>query len=431
MSRCVLFSVLLVFASACAPAQSTQTTARERAVLTPASRTSAASVQASAWPEVTLFHRHGAWVGADSAYSIDLGKRRVLWLFADTFIDPAADGLRDNGPNFFLRNSVGIQTGPDEQSAYDMTRAQMTFTWGPLENGVPTSFFRDAMPNDATTGTPQWVWPLHGARLPSGALVIFRMRMAHVPGPLGFALRAWDVVRVDDPDLEPAAWQPRVTAGPVTSYGVLLGSSVMIDGEHLYVYGVKAEADEHAKAHAIVLARFSLDALAENMERTLADPEWYFGDAGFLRQSESSAHAHPALLVQQGQVELSVHRDAVRERYVWFQMQGVFAGEASTQIGVRYAQRPEGPWSELELFHRPEEASRKDAKNLVAYAAKAHPEQRAQGADVVLTYVVNDLTRAPDDGLYYPKPVRVRFVPLRPGEVRSEYERMQTEVEEK
>lgn len=38
---------------------------------------------ASGWPEADLlFHKDAHWVGADDAYSVDLGGGRVLWLFA-------------------------------------------------------------------------------------------------------------------------------------------------------------------------------------------------------------------------------------------------------------------------------------------------------------------------------------------------------------
>src|SRR5262245_28716220 len=56
------------------------------------------------WPEAAArFRSQGSsWLGADSAYSVDLRSGRVLWLFGDTFVDPARDGSRTDGPNFFL-----------------------------------------------------------------------------------------------------------------------------------------------------------------------------------------------------------------------------------------------------------------------------------------------------------------------------------------
>jgi hypothetical protein len=40
-----------------------------------------------AWPEAgELFHSDPRWLGADAAFSIDLGQGRVLWMFNDTFV---------------------------------------------------------------------------------------------------------------------------------------------------------------------------------------------------------------------------------------------------------------------------------------------------------------------------------------------------------
>ena len=44
-------------------------------------------LHAEPWPEAdALFRSDPRWLGADDAYSVDLGGRRVLWLFADTFV---------------------------------------------------------------------------------------------------------------------------------------------------------------------------------------------------------------------------------------------------------------------------------------------------------------------------------------------------------
>ncbi|HMI89873.1 MAG TPA: hypothetical protein VK509_00855, partial [Polyangiales bacterium] len=168
-----------------------------------------ASSSASVWPDGSaLFHRDPSWAGADSAYSVELGPRRVLWLFGDTFIDPAADGSRANGPNFFIRNSIAIQSDPSD--GHDASRAAIAFHWGPMRDGAPSSFFHDL------DGAERWLWPLSGVRLPSGVLLLFRMVLEKVEGGLGFAVRGWDAVAIDDPDVSPSAWQPRMVQPPTS-----------------------------------------------------------------------------------------------------------------------------------------------------------------------------------------------------------------------
>jgi hypothetical protein len=108
-----------------------------------------------------------------------------------------------------------------------------------------------------------------------------------------------------------------------------------------------------------------------------------------------------------GQVELSVHFDPARAAFVEVQMQGLFVAEAATQLVLRTAPRPEGPWSAPTAFFRPPESQLPNAGDLAAYAGKAHPEQRGDG--LVLSYVVNDLKRfPPGDDLYYPQLLRAR-----------------------
>ena len=342
------------------------------------------------------FHDNAAWLGADSAYSIDLDDTHVLWLFADTFLDPKADGTRENGPNYFIRNSVGIQSGPDRARSHDLSQSQMQLYWGPNQSAVPTSFFHDV------DGNERWTWPLHGARLPGGELLLFRMRVAKESGGLGFRVEGWDALAVDDPTAPPGAWKPRSISAVQARWNKLLGSSVLIHGEHLYAYGV-----ENAGDHAVCLARWRLSDLARLPSGALDEPEWWV-DQSFVAQRNIPQGATPSALFRDGQVELSVHYEPERQRFVQVQMQGMFASDARTQLGLRTAARPEGPWSALSLFFRPPEGSRPNAGDLIAYAGKVHPEQR--GADLIVTYVVNDLKRfPPQDAVYYPQVLRVDY----------------------
>ncbi len=353
------------------------------------------ALAAEAWPDVTLFQSRGGWTGADSAYSIDLGRRRVLWLFADTFVDPAADGVRQNGKNFFIRNSCAIQTGPDDASAYDPSKASMSFFWGHMPGGVPSSFFHDV------DSAQRWVWPLHGARLPDGKLLLFRMQVEASRAAFGFSVLGWDAMAIDDPDQPPSQWVPRLVQPLMAAQHKIVGSSTLIWDGYLYAYTVQNAANDHS----VYLARWSLSSLRGLEHGSLSDPEWFCGAGGFRKESQG---ATPAPLFADGQVELSVHYDARLQRFVEFQMNGLLLNDPKTALGVRWADQPEGPWTKLETFYRPPESALPNVADLVAYAAKAHPEQR--GVSVVLTYVVNDLKHmTPSDLLYYPRAVRVRF----------------------
>jgi hypothetical protein len=356
-------------------------------------------VAAQAWPEVSLFRPKGAWLGADAAYSVDLGTGRTLWLFGDTFLDPLADGSRTNGPNFFVRNSCAIQSG-DPGFAHDPTRAAVTFYWGPSVKGAPSSFFHDE------DGGHSWVWPLHGMRLPDGEVLLLRMQVRASKGGLGFTVLGWDAVAVDDASQPPDQWAPRAVAPLTNELKKLVGSSVLRWGEYLYAYAVQNDPQDHS----MYLARWPLSSLVGLRAGSLAAPEWWCGAGGFLVAARCP---EPAALFTDGQVELSVHYDRALQRFVEVQMNGVFLGDAKTALGVRTAMRPEGPWSAWTPFFRPPEASRPDAQNLAAYAAKAHPQ--LAGSELLVTYVVNDLKNStPADTLYYPRAVRLRLSPAPP-----------------
>lgn len=157
------------------------------------------------------------------------------------------------------------------------------------------------------------------------------------------------------------------------------------------------------------LVRWPLTQLSELSEQALNDPEWWT-EGGFVRQSSMTAAMIPAALFGHGQIELSVHYDAAQQRFIEVQMRGLFLSDPNTQLGIRTAPRPEGPWSAFAPVFQPPESALPEAAELIAYAAKAHPEQHGDG--LVLTYMVNHLKRfPPPDRVYYPQVLRLRALP--------------------
>lgn len=345
------------------------------------------------WPEATArFRGQGPWLGADSAYSVDLRGGRVLWLFGDTFIDPARDGSRTNGPNQFVRNSVALQTPAADTTRYDLSRAELRFFTGPARNGVASSFFPEAAGGD-------WVWPLSGIRLSDG-LLLFRMCVTKVSTGFGFKVTGWDAIAIDAPDAVPSAWVSRVIASQTSNAERLLGASVMQHGDYLYVYAAKNADDDHT----IYVSRFELATLRGLRDGALDDPEWYTA-RGYQRQS---AGAVPEPVITGGQIEISVHFEPKIARFVEIQTRGLFASDPQTAIVMRTSETPSGPWSEPIAIWRPTAPADADPNKLLTYAAKAHPEQR--GADLVLTYMQNDVSSpTPIDAVYYPEVLRLQF----------------------
>ena len=237
--------------------------------------------------------------------------------------------------------------------------------------------------------------------MPDGTLLLFRMRVRKVSGGFGFAVSGWDAVAVDTPTAKPNAWNLRPLGGQPSDAPYLIGSSVLLEGDHLYAFAAKNDDRDHT----IYLARFPLASLAGLPDRAFDDPEWYTA-RGYQRQS---AGAVPAPVIPDGQIEFSVHFEARLEQFVQFQTRGLFASDPSTAIVMRTAPRPEGPWSQPAVVFVPPVPPGADPNKLLTYAAKAHPEQRGS-AELVLTYMQNDVANpVPLDAVYYPEVLRLTF----------------------
>ncbi len=330
-----------------------------------------AGVTAQTWPEAdALFHADPRWLGADGAYTVDLGQGRSLWLFGDTYLAREPGGTRQDA--LFLRNTVAVQTGRDP------SRALIEFSWGVDADGGPQSFL-------AQDGS-DWFWPGGGARI-GGSLLIFWSRVRSAPNG-GFDQYDWRVTRVANPDDAPAAWTFTDAMLPADTHGVVFAAGNMLDGGYLYAYG-----DDDQPAHQLRLVRWDEAHAAAGDLRT---PEWWCGD-----HWDSSSGASPSILISLAAPELSVHHDGRLAPYVMVQSEGYGA----TTLALRTAPAPQGPWSDPESFFRPPESAADDA---FVYAGKAHPE--LTGASLVATYAPTVFGDTPaNDDLYRPHFVRIEY----------------------
>jgi len=316
---------------------------------------------AEPWPEAdALFHQDPRWLGADDAYSVDLGGGRVLWLFGDSFV--ATSDAHVRSASRLVRNSVAIQSG------YDPASASISFFWGGDAEG-PASFF----PEQGDT----WFWPGDGERI-GDELVLFLMAVRPSNEGLGFEVTGSKVFVVPNPDDDPPAWKLEPREMPASEEGVVVGSaSVFALDDDLYAFGSR-----EPPPHDIHLTRFARDSS---------------GRFDFMRPEPLG------LAFEDGQTELSVHRDPGSGLFIEVQTEGFGASD----LAFRTARDLRGPYSELEAFYHPPESDRGDA---FVYAAKAHPHLEAPGADFASTYASNSFdfaTLVADGSLYFPRFVRV------------------------
>ena len=334
----------------------------------------ACGVSLASWPEAdALFTRDPQWIGADAAYSVDLGGGRVLWLCGDSFV--AKDASRSRGNAWFVRNSVAIQTG------YDPSTATAKFFWT-TSGGGASSFF----PENGS----HWFWPLSGVRLPS-RLALFLLEEENASGGLGFQAVGTKVVFVANPDDDPSSWN--VTDGdlPAFSFPIAFGAAVLADGPYVYAFG-----DEEPGDHSVYVARF--DASVLDAGDASSPLFWTKGAWTPPGASAPDAIFPSGSALENPPTEFSVQKSA----------DGFLAvhsvGFGSTRIAVRTAPAPEGPWSAACDAFTPPESSR---SGVLVYAAKGHAE--LTGGSLVATYATNatDLgTLASDMSLYFPRFVR-------------------------
>ncbi len=315
---------------------------------------------AEAWPEADrLFRDDPRWVGADSAFSVDLGAGRSLWLFGDSWIDPSGQRSRDRG--YLVRNSVAIQAGADPASA------TLEFHWNSAEAPDPGAAFE--LPGDG------WYWPGHGVRL-GDRVLLFLNAMRATDADLGFASAGWHALLVDNPDDGFPQWRMRpATLPPVTDTVPYGFAGVLVHEGFVYAFG----APDDDKTQPIHAARWTLDD-ARNGRLDRVD---YLGR-----------------LFGGAQSELTIHFDAAIGRFVAIHT----IGFGSADLAVRTANEIGGPWSEPVAIYRPPEFGK---DGVMIYAGKAHPQ--LAGAQLVVTYATNSFRFAdhftnPD--IYYPRFVR-------------------------
>lgn len=336
------------------------------------------------------FRTTEGWTGGDGCASVSLADGRVLWLFSDSTVGRVRDGRHAEGTTI-VNNAVAIGS-PDAEG-------KLRFAWGPLasDDGKPRALF-------TPTDKDRWYWLAGGAAAPArGPLVIFLWSMGRTGKPdagvWDFRIRGTDAAVIDNPADEPSHWRTRVVPlfpedggkpGRVREWG----SAVLSTPDATYIFGVDVTDTWHKQ---LLVARCKPDRLA-------VVTEWTFW-------SGTSWSTKP-------QDAASVADDAVDEFSVMLLDDGRFAmiqiqPNLGQHIGIRIADRPEGPWSELRhVYQCPEPQG---DRRLIVYSAKGHPEVSDVNG-LVVSYCVNstDLWHMLGDAsIYRPRFVRVPWASVK------------------
>jgi len=321
---------------------------------------------AAAWPEADkLFHSDPRWLGADAAYSVDLGHERVLWIFEDTFLGSRPGNLsRHEGR--FVHNTVAIEHG------YNPAQATIDFYWQ-SRGGESAEIF----PNEGSV----WIWPDDGILIGT-SLIVFGERVV-ADDKSGFKSDGWTAYMIANPDAEPSKWRPKkITEQHDT---VLLASAIVRQGDFVYLFG------QSEPEHDLYAARVSVQQLTRG---DLTPLTWWDG------HDWTGTRATRQLIIRDAGTETSIQPNPAGRGFIEINNQGYGASD----IVMRTAAALTGPWSAPKIIYRPPES---DGPDPFVYAGKSHAELR--GADLVLTYATNSFNDANADDLtrYFPRFVRV------------------------
>lgn len=320
------------------------------------------------------FTKDAVWRGADGASSINLENGRVLWLFSDGFI--SGDQFYSRKNSKIIRNSIAIQDG------YDLKKSQVRFYWSESKK-KPQAFFK-ARGNF-------WFWTGHGIML-KDKLLLFLIKEHGKKTGIGFEAFGWSAVLISNPFDVPSLWRMTYIEGSET-FGTIAGSAAVLkDRDYLYAYGV-TEPD----THEVYLLRWKLE---EAYNGILANPEWWINGKWAVRNTKLPV-PEPLFI---GQTEFSVHYDSILKKY--FQVQSFGFGEG--KIGIRMADQMQGKWTEPYMIYTP---GYPGVIKPFMYAAKAHPELKANGT--YITYNVNSFDFGElikNQTIYFPKFILMKVV---------------------
>jgi hypothetical protein len=327
------------------------------------------------------FRRTEGWIGADGAYSVTLSDQRTLWLFSDTWVGTIQGGKRK--PDGLVNNSIGVQNGTGANT-------KVTFAIRKDDRGKYQAIFA---PPDGNG----WFWLFAGYHA-NGKLYVFLPRFEKSKGKGAFAFRGRDLWlgTVSNPLDDPTKWKIEYNPVPFAELGESpkrsFGAAVLRVKDHVFIYGYEEKPGKPFASRKLLIARAPADKLADF-------DSWRFFSNGQWKADAKEATSQ----IEKLGSEMSVSYLPGLKKYALVCSE---SGLSDRIIG-RFAESPEGPWSDAVVLYTCPEMKRD--KKVFTYAAKAHPHL-ARGNELVISYAVNSFELAPvinNAELYWPRFVRV------------------------
>ncbi|MBZ5564201.1 MAG: DUF5005 domain-containing protein [Acidobacteriia bacterium] len=324
-----------------------------------------------------LFTQNGpGWTGGDSTYSLPLPDGRVLWMFSDSYFGTVDSTTRTRATYLFNAHNSLVTTSASGQD--------FTTLYPPGASAEEAaSYFVPAVSSN-------WFWVGAGlVQTAQNQLQMFLLEWEAGPTPGSFQFVGNTVVNLSLPDLTVISYQPLNT--PTT---IEWGSSVLLDGDWLYIYGIE---DLGAVKYPHV-ARTTPDQIANPSAWT------HWNGVDWVSDEASSAR----LLTDSISNEYSISK--INGSYLLVAMDTSPAYGTWKNIVTYSSTSPTGPWGKRTVVYSTPETGQ---GNLVTYNPRAHPEFTAND-QLLISYNVNslvpqDLVHADD---YRPKFIRVPLAGL-------------------
>ena len=339
------------------------------------------SVQSCNWLN-KCFRQNNGWIGGDSAYSINIDPYKAIWLFGETFIGSIEKNKRTNFD--LIHNSLAWK---DPFSATGCFQ----FFWD-TNKPKPGSLFKTNKESE------RYYRPADGCLVDGKLYIFFRQvqkRDKEAEDWFNFETVGTDLFRVENPKDKPTKWQITKTslAEPILENG----AACLLAGDYLYIYGANPFEMAHMFKTPLVLSRIS----KQNLQQLNVSAIEYWCQEGNKYFWGKDASKRALLFDAAG--EFSVKKLNGIDGYV-----AIYISSLDNKIVLRHSLKPEGPWSDSVLIYTCPEAN----KDVIAYAAKAHPELSFKNNELVITYCLNMEKLAyhikqPD--IYFPKAILVKF----------------------
>lgn len=309
------------------------------------------------------FPYQNGWMGADGIYSVNLPDNKTLWVFGDTFIQPA--GKLSRTGSTMISNTIAITQ-----------RNKINYYWHKNPNG-PKAFFKNPK-------LDQDLWP-RGGFYHQGKiyLLLAQVKREKDAGAFGFKITGTTLAIISNINKTPSQWKMTYQTLPIPN-NVAMGTAVTVKKPYVYL---TASINNN---HDNILCRIKLSQAAHNNFSF----EYYGNDNHWHNDNQFDK---AKIIFTKAATEMSLNYIPAKKHWL-----AIYSPGLTGYFYQRTASTLTGTWSKPTIaYHYPE--MKKRPKNIFCYAAKAH---QLPNIPLFVTYACNSFDSQQiinDISLYRPR----------------------------